>query len=719
MIRSCLLALVAMTAVAHADMSGTIGNGSLTITDKLWLHENNNPTLQLPQNSPTSQWQYFNLAACVCSQFAIAGTLDAAHMPWYQGSYSLEIDAMPDVSTVHRPLQIWVGTNCSDPIMRPMLCHQVLDPDPGITDIASQIGVPTFIKPEVPVYDLMVPAPNSMGCEPQVLDAAEWAIADSTGSGTFDYFISNAIQTDSMPPPLPSTFSVESAENAIQIGWTAATGNVSDIAYYQALCADSSGNPAKSSAPAPRYVTPRNLCGAAQDLATGLVPTDNSNSGVDAGNGAGLPTGLAQLDPSYICAESADATATSLRIEGLKNGEPYTVVLLAIDKFGNAAGTYFTSTITPQPVVNFWEDLHDRGSNVQGGFCLFNETFGDDTPITNALRGFRDDNAPQGLTDFYYAHVAPLGEYVHDHLVLRILAFIVLLPIVLVAIAWHYLTLPGLVLLVLLWKLRRRIRIARLVPALVMLAPLVAHAQAPYWEDPLAKEGTETTALADREDNVRWHVGIKIGPYIPQIDAQLGGPSPGPYEQMFGSKASWIPVLDVDRVIWHGFGQVTIGGTIAYMSKTAHAFVMGSDPTDPNRPRSPGDSNTFRLLPFAVLASYRLTTLDDDYGIPLVPYARGGLSYYVWEVIAPNGDAATISGSNKALGATLGVQGAVGLQIRAERIDENAARSMHASGIEHAGFYGEFQAAKVDGFGSSKKLSVGDNTWFAGVDFEF
>jgi len=33
--------------------------------------------------------------------------------------------------------------------------------------------------------------------------------------------------------------------------------------------------------------------------------------------------------------------------------------------------------------------------------------------------------------------------------------------------------------------------------------------------------------------------------------------------------------------------------------------------------------------------------------------------------------------------------------------------------------YAELSLAKVDGFGSATKLSVGDRTWFAGVDFEF
>jgi len=110
-----------------------------------------------------------------------------------------------------------------------------------------------------------------------------------------------------------------------------------------------------------------------------------------------------------------------------------------------------------------------------------------------------------------------------------------------------------------------------------------------------------------------------------------------------------------------------------------------------------------------------------------VPYIRGGLSYYIWYVLAPGGDFARVCKStdmptcevDKSVGASLGVQGSIGLAIRAERIDAGAAQSMAQSGIQHAGFYAEITAAKVDGFGSDSKLSVGDTTWFAGVDFEF
>jgi hypothetical protein len=205
------------------------------------------------------------------------------------------------------------------------------------------------------------------------------------------------------------------------------------------------------------------------------------------------------------------------------------------------------------------------------------------------------------------------------------------------------------------------------------------------------------------------------------------GKSAGPYEAMFGGYTI-MPVLDVDRFFWKEFGQLGAGISLGYMSKKAHTWESGSDPADPNRPRSAGDSNTFRLFPFSLNAVYRFTVLDDEYGIPVVPYARAGVAYYVWWVKAPNGNFAkscvdggtdSMCAKTTAAGASLGVVGSIGLAIRAERIDQAAARSMRESGIEHAGFYAEYNFAKVDGFGSDKKLSVGDVTWFAGVDFEF
>jgi hypothetical protein len=751
--RLVVLVIVGLASTAHAQgMTGQIGSGSLTIGNKLWLHQNNNTSLGQPTD-PIAQGKYFNYAACECARPNFSKVT-----PWDQAKYSLEVDVTPDVSQVHQPLQFWVGTSCDNATTRLMTCRQITGdgesidnatptpvhfgtydyPDPTINDI-STLQITTFAKPELSVWDLLNPIPNTMDltCQQRVLDAAQWGLVDTMHTGQPDFFISTTIHADTLPPPLPplTSFSGEGAESAIVINWGMPSGDVSDILYWQALCADSTGSPGVANPKAAQYVTPRSLCGGDEDVqlqqacATVSDPNDP-----DAGvcSDVPIPQGLEQLDPAFICGEQDIATATSIRLDGLKNGEHYSVVLLAIDKAGNAAGVQFQNIFTPKPVTDFWEDIHNRGKDIQGGFCLLAETYGDDNPLTQALRGFRDDNlaasgAGRWIIDDYYAYLAPLGAVVHGHAWLRVVAGFVLWPLVMIALAWHFLTLPGLLALIALVAMRRRLRLRRLPRWLVaapigvalLVVPQLAHAQAPYWEDPLAKPDTNAEPVAaDLPSMVDWNVGIRVGPYIPQIDAQLGL-TPGPYQAMFGKNPAWMPLLDVDRVLLRWNGQITIGGTIGYMSRTAHAWVMGSDPADPNRPRSPGDTNTFRLIPLALLASYRFTMLDDEWGVPIVPYARGGLSYYVWWIDGPNGALATIDGKNKAAGASLGFQGAIGLAIRAERIDADAARSMRDSGIYHAGFYGELQAAKVDGFGSATKLSVGDNTWFAGVNFEF
>ncbi|MEO6775205.1 MAG: MXAN_2562 family outer membrane beta-barrel protein [Kofleriaceae bacterium] len=746
--------ILAATGVASAD--GTMPDGSSLVFKRLFIHENNSQDPVLPAHDPTSTQQYFNFAHCVCSQ-----PNSATKDPYYETSFHYEIGLNnPGTPPLQVPAQIWVGTSCDADIMtRNAQCHQITSA--SITDVGS-IANTSVVTPDVPIFDLMNPEPNPEGCQQRALASAEWVFVDTDNSGAPDYFVSQAITTDSLPPPLPTQFTAEGAENAIQISWTAPTGNIADIAYYQALCSTDGGAPGRTDPPAARYITPRTLCGAAFDLSS-FAPSDVTVSTArhapdvmdapdaapdakdfedaaipfDASTEVELPQGLSQLDPAFICGETTDATATSLRLENLKNGVPYTVVLLSIDLAGNASGTYFTSTMTPHPVTDFWEDLHNKGDHIDGGFCLLAETYGDDNPLTSALRSFRDHTLAETsygrwLTAAYYKTLAPLGAYVQGHIMLRILCGILLLPLVVFALLWHVLTLPGLFMLGGIMLARRRLlrsrsKIATQIAAagavaLVMLSPTRAHAQSPYWEDQTTGETTDA-ALADEPTVVKWHAGLRGGPYTPQIDSQTSvrnSAGQGPYQAMFGGY-SVLPMLDVDRFLWTGLGQLGVGISVGYMGKTAHAFTDASDPNDPNRTRSPGDTTSFRLIPLQLTAVYRFSYLDDEYGIPIVPYVRGGFGYYVWWSTDPAGNfsRAPMDLNNRAIGATAGLVGALGIAIRAERIDAEAARSMHESGLEHAGFYGEVNAGWVDGFGKQTKLDVGDTTWFAGVDFEF
>lgn len=782
MMRFVLLAIIASSAIARAD-SGTLPGGTLTFTNNTWLHEGNSKDNKLPVQEPISSWEYFNLAHCQCSQFNYNDPSATLGMPWYEGNFNPELRFMQGSPPTSTPVEVWTGSTCDQDTSRPTMCHHVQNADiADVQSIAAQGGLTTIT---VPLFDLMAPAPLTTGrtCDSTSPSGTVWLMAKTMG-GAYDYFLTHNYDIDTRPPYSPTDYTVTGGEGAIEIDFKPSTNDPADIAYYQALCATESDGTAFTKPPfAPRYETGYTLCNAQANiamqpvnldadghgtLAQTTVPTDagvtdatfafagsdaavdaapaTPDAATDAAEGTVDISALATLDKMFVCGENPVPAATNVRISNLQNGVKYKVVLLTIDKSGNASAVYFNSLITPHAVTDFWEDLHNQGSKVQGGFCLLAETYGDDNPLTNMLRSFRDDTlgADSWLTHAYYATLGKLGVYVHGHLVLRIVAGVLLLPLVAVALLWHWLTLPGIVLLVgLAFLTRRRAlrrklaklasapragQIASISGALVLLLAARAHAQSPYWEDQTHMTNDDGDSTVDEADVVTWHVGVRAGPYVPGIDAQIGtkdANGKGPYQAMFGGY-SILPMIDVDRVLWRRFGQLGIGLSAGYMGKTAKTWADGSLPSDPNRMHA-ADTNSFRLIPLVASAVYRFTYLDDMYGIPLVPYARAGLGYYVWWVSAPSGDFAAVCenggmppcAQNKAAGASLGFVGSIGMSIRAERIDSSAALSMRESGIEHAGFYGELSLGKVDGFGSSTKLSVGDTTWFAGVEFEF
>lgn len=764
-----LVVLVAGTRLAGAQTttgSGTpFPSGAVISFEQREIFDTGKtpPAFSQPDAGSTDLFHYFNLAHCNCARrnAATADQTTTDHI----GNFRYLV-RMNGPSGLNPPpgVDYWVGTNCADMTTRTSAtttCKQVGSTPNIDNNLSAQGGV----RPEFNLFQVIngnVADPtNAMCFRADSVTAPIYAFVrfPSSQPGVYDYQkIQNAGLLDSdtgmtagidtQPPPVPDNLKANSDENAIDLSWSLSTGNNTDIVYYQALCATDDGAAIGAPSDKPQYVTTAATCpGAPAEDSDKVEPISLQNGEAEVTT---LTAGLAALDPKYICGQQSSGTATSMTIKGLQNGQAYQVVLVAIDLHGNFTARSFDHTITPHAVTDFWETIHEHDKNIEGGLCLLAETYGNDSPLTDALRGFRDDTlggsrVGRRLIEAYYASLGKLGAVVHGSIALRIVSAAVLAPLVAIALLWYWLGLPAvLALFAAAWWLRRRRRTeARRARAWAALrAPSIAAAvlfvlgagagrahaggYQPYWENSeLDDKAKEEVPLGD-PSLIEWHAGIRIGPYVPDVDSQTGG-TPGPYAQMFGGY-HMLPMLDVDRILWTGFGQLGVGGSIGYWQKTARPFVDNSDPNDPNRPRQAGNKTAFRLVPLELSATYRLTMLDDDYGIPVVPYVRGGLAYYVWWITAPNGNYARVCSDggmepncaqNKALGASLGLQGAIGLAIRAERIDASAAMSMRNSGIQHAGIYGELSVAKVDGFGSDSKLSVGDTTWFAGVDFEF
>lgn len=703
--------------LAHAE---GLPGGAAVDFDGPFLHDGDEE--DLTRGNAETVKDYFNFAHCECAR------TDEA---FPERTFAWDLRLRGRTTSIGQPGDIWVGANCdtTDNDQRTRECRNV----GTVQEIDSLVRVD---RREISLFHLMQPVPTQMECPLRAGDTTTWLAVDTDDDSSYDYFASKKIAIDTEPPNLPTKVTAGPGEGSVLMKWTNPEERSTDTKYYYFLCAAGDQPALAEPSHSLEVETAVSLCGGTKGI------TYNS-SGEDVAPPAWLQGDVRR----FVCGRTS-RTETSTRLVNLRVGVPYTVAMIAADDARNAVGIFVPTTVTPTSVIDFWEDLHEQGSDAEGGYCIAASTYGDDSSITRALRGFRDDTLARSglgrwLTQRYYDVSSEVAPWLQGWAP-RAVAAVLLAPLVGLALLWHVLTLPGLAALLLglalMWRRRRalagraaglaeasqparalRRRAAMAATALVVVVALVSPSSAqssldPYWDD-------EGAASADDPYSVSWHAGIRLGPYTPAIDSQLGT-EPGPYEEMFGGYAI-LPMLDIDYIFLEtSLGQIGAGGSIGYMSKTANTFKMDSVP-GPGRERT-DEENTFRMIPMAATAVFRLTYLDDKLRVPIVPYVRGGLAYYVWWAEAPDGGVASVCreggvacDENKARGGSLGITGSLGVAVRAENIDFEAASAMREGGILHAGFYAEVQAAKVNDFGVGNKLSVGDITWFAGVDFEF
>lgn len=702
---SLALAGVALPTLATAEVGGGTIEVELKIPDNFTDDEDsdvasNDETDYRAPSSDEERYRYFNRARCLCDKAGVTQQF-LAQVTW-----------ATQPTSPSGQLPVYTGSMCTDLELREVNCKLVGD---AIDAAVIDETVYRFER----VGDLL--SPSNDDCSASVTQATYGIYSTTTGNDLTEETTAS-FGIDLLAPEVPTTVDVVALENAIRVEWDELSAP-EDYAYFQALCANLDGTAVHDEpTDSAQYDAVSNICGEAVET---MQPFTVANADDLPAVDGTPPAGLLTLDDAYVCGEVASGSATSIEISGLENDVPYWVVVVAVDKYGNYTARYVPSVVTPKPVTDFWEYLNDEDPEVSGGFCLLESTFGaGGGSLYPPLRAWRDQLGQSAIgrwwVDRYYRWGAPVAAAARDSLWVRIGVGAALLPLVVIALAWHALSLPGLLAAfaaLVLWRRHRRRRVAALAFALAASAPALAAAQtvAPYWEN----EQVEETAPAATS---RWRLGLRMGPFLPSIDAPYD--SPGPYQRTFDDGDGLLPMFDAHRLFPTRFGQLGLGLSAGYFGQDAAAYVPGQVDEDGEPLRSDENRTYFRLVPVELTAVYRATQLDDAWGIPLVPYLRGGLAYYIWWMNRPDGEtseACDDDGANcdTGRGASLGWVAAAGLSIRAERIDRDAARSMTDSGIEHAGFYAEVTTATVDGFGNAEKLSLGDTTWFAGIDFEF
>jgi len=237
----------------------------------------------------------------------------------------------------------------------------------------------------------------------------------------------------------------------------------------------------------------------------------------------------------------------------------------------------------------------------------------------------------------------------------------------------------------------------------------------------------------DIESPRHWMLELKFGPYKPNVDSEPGL-SGHPYRDVFGclpgkSCSKWagytvMSQAELDFQIWKGYGSLGVAGTIGYFRIKGKAL----QPDDPSLPYDPdsnpyiysGDSTVMNLLPLVVQVVYRWDYAAIKWGVPIVPYVKGGAVCTVWWIENGNGDVARFGNGNKARGTTFGYEVNLGIAFLLDVLEPSAAKIMDREiGINHSYLFAEFVHSQVR-WAVHDRMHLGmPATFLAGLALEF
>jgi hypothetical protein len=205
-------------------------------------------------------------------------------------------------------------------------------------------------------------------------------------------------------------------------------------------------------------------------------------------------------------------------------------------------------------------------------------------------------------------------------------------------------------------------------------------------------------------------VELRFGRYVPNVDSGLSGT---PFLDTFGNDSRYYGGFEIDWQLLR----------IPYFGTLAPAFGFGYTLASANAPLAdgsgPSDQKTsLEIFPMYLVGVVRADVVAKKSFVPLVPYAKFGFGYALWNT-SDEDDLARVDGV-EGRGSSYGYQFALGGMLLLDVFDLQDARTADANiGLNHSYLFAEWYVSKLDGFGSSDTLDVGDNTWMLGLALEF
>jgi hypothetical protein len=210
----------------------------------------------------------------------------------------------------------------------------------------------------------------------------------------------------------------------------------------------------------------------------------------------------------------------------------------------------------------------------------------------------------------------------------------------------------------------------------------------------------------------RFALELRFGPYKPNVDSEFTD-GRTPHQDFFGSGRHLMSQIEFDYQIVRHVGSAGVGLGVGYFTESGHNRLAATGALT-------ADTSSLRLIPFSLSGVYRFDLPWERLRIPLVPYGKLGLDYVLWSINNGNGDVPQDPTGGSGQGGTWGWHAVVGLSLVLDFFDPVTAHQFDVEmGVNHTHLFVELGHWDISGLGGAHKLHVGDNTWMAGMLFEF
>jgi hypothetical protein len=217
---------------------------------------------------------------------------------------------------------------------------------------------------------------------------------------------------------------------------------------------------------------------------------------------------------------------------------------------------------------------------------------------------------------------------------------------------------------------------------------------------PLAAPDAPGEVLRPPDRPVLGSFELKLSGYRPNVDSEFGG-AKTPYNDIFGGSRSLMFRAHMAYALWHGFGTLELGAGAGFFQVSGNGLLADGTKSS--------DKTSLKIIPLSATLTYRFDWAADQFGFPLVPYARASLERYQWWVTNGLGNTAS-DGVHSGSGATNGYSFAGGLAFMLDFLDPSMARDMEEdTGIHHTYLFVDVTKTFVDDFGSKKSWNLSDD----------